>query len=84
MAWELDGRRGTTTIGGKQRDGFALMRDPEKGKLAFHAVPPGPFDPTASRPPAAEQFVIDEDAFKPAPDAAHPQPLNADGAPGGR
>jgi hypothetical protein len=42
---------------------------PEKGLLAFHAVPPGPFDPTALRPPAAEQFVIDEEAFKPAPEA---------------
>ena len=70
MAWELDGRRGTTMIGGEQRDGFALMRDPERGLLAFHAVPPGPFDPTASRPPAAEQFVIDEKGFKPAPDEA--------------
>jgi len=36
VVWELDGRRGTKTIGGEQRDGFALMRDPERGLLAFH------------------------------------------------
>jgi hypothetical protein len=69
MAWELDGRRGTMMVGGEQRDGFALMRNPEPRLLAVHAVPLGPFDPTASKPPAAEQFVIDEEAFRPAPDA---------------
>ena len=64
MPWELDGRNGTATIGLTKQAGFALMRDPARRLLVFHAARSSIYDPSLSTPPPAEAFVIPEDAFE--------------------
>jgi hypothetical protein len=53
-------------VDGRQRDGIAWFRNPERHLIRFHAVPLRiTFDPASELPPGAEQFTIQEDDFKP-------------------
>ena len=65
MAWKMDGRIGRAKVGGIERHGFALLRDPGRKLIAFH--------PAANRnlqlEMLANEVVIDEDAFEPAPES---------------
>jgi hypothetical protein len=66
MTWALDGRVGYVTVDGRQRDGIAWFRNPERHLIRFHGVPLRiTFDPASELPPEAGQFTIPEDDFKP-------------------
>jgi hypothetical protein len=66
MTWALDGRVGYTTVDGRQREGIAWMRNPDRHLIRFHAVPLRiTFDPASELPPELEQFTILEDDFRP-------------------
>jgi len=65
VGWKMDGRTGTARIGSSQRSGFALLRDPDKGLIAFHAVDDSP-GPAPAEPTPTDQIVIAEEAFEPA------------------
>jgi len=66
MVWERYSAVGKATIAGVWRDGIAWWRDPIRHKVAFHAWPLRiSFNPESESPPKVEQFVIDEDDFKP-------------------
>ena len=68
MPWQTDGRTGVASIGATQREGFALLRDAEKGLVAFHArLDTEVFDPSNPRPRPESQFVIPEAAFRETP-----------------
>lgn len=69
MAWELDGRRGTMTIDGEHRDGFALMRDPEKGSARLPRRSAGTVRSHSLEAAGRETVCDRREAFKPAPDA---------------
>jgi hypothetical protein len=66
MPWEIDGRPGTAVVGESEMEGFALMRDRTRRLIAFHARVSQGFDPTNPAPKGAEEFVISEEAFRPA------------------
>ena len=54
------------TVDGRQRDGIAWFRNPERHLIRFHAVTLLiTFDPASDLPPDAEQFTVPEDDFKP-------------------
>jgi hypothetical protein len=66
VPWKIDIRQGVAVIGNTRRQGYTLMRDPEKRIFAFHAVEDDAYDPAAveaHRP--NDQFVIQEEAFEP-------------------
>lgn len=66
VGWDLDGRIGSVVIDGRERVGLAWVRDRERGRIVFHAMtlsessPDGPV-----LPPRAEEFEVDESAFRP-------------------
>lgn len=65
MSWQIDGRNGIARVGESQRKGFALMRDQERHRIAFHVVPN---ETDASGGPeltVLHQFVIGDDDFEP-------------------
>jgi hypothetical protein len=66
VGWDLDGRIGSVVIDGRERVGLAWVRDRARKRIVFHAMSPREAsggDP--SRPPAAEEFEVDEVAFRP-------------------
>jgi hypothetical protein len=66
MTWAFDGRFGHTTVDGRQREGIAWLRNPDRHLIRFHAVPQRiTFDPASELPPELEQFTILEDDFRP-------------------
>ena len=52
-------------IGSTRLRGFALMRDPKRRLIAFHGSVDERSGQSSWQLPAAEQFVISEDAFEP-------------------
>lgn len=63
MSWDLDGRIGSVLIEGRERVGLAWVRDRQRRRIVFHALPETRRD--GSDPPTAEDFEIDEAAFRP-------------------
>ena len=61
----MDGRHGTAKFGDSERNGFALMHDPDKRLIAFHALGDESDGRTPAEPFPRDQFVIAEDAFEP-------------------
>jgi hypothetical protein len=65
MSWQMDGRNGVARVGDSQRKGFALMRDRDGHRIAFHAFPNDGYAPGGSEPELLDQFVIGDDDFEP-------------------
>ena len=65
MSWKMDGRRGVAKSGSAGREGFALMRNPEKNLIAFQAFPTENSDASPSEPTPRDGFVIYESEFEP-------------------
>lgn len=66
MGWDLDGRIGSVIIDGRERVGLAWVRDRARKRLVFHALPIPSAPGEGQTPvPRAEEFEIEEGAFKP-------------------
>jgi hypothetical protein len=66
VGWDLDGRIGSVIIDGRERVGLAWVRDRARRRLVFHALPPQTSAPASGAPaPRADEFEVDEAAFKP-------------------
>jgi hypothetical protein len=68
VGWKIDGRKGRAIFGGSRREGFALMRDPDKRLIAFQPSDDDNFHRDPSQPSTTDQLLIREEAFEPIDD----------------